>query len=138
MPLAAWGGREAQAAEMIEATAREATAGGLGRLVDLAGYASALLYNGLGRHDAALDAARQAFEHDQLGYGPFVVPELAEAASRTGDLALVRAAQEWLSERTRVRPTEGALGLEARIRALLSDGEAADRRYRESIDRLAP
>jgi tetratricopeptide (TPR) repeat protein len=98
MILAAWRGRETQAIELIEATKREATAGGLGRLVDLAGYTSALLYNGLGRYDSALGAARQAFEHDRLGYGPFVVPELAEAASRTGDIGLLRAALEWLSE----------------------------------------
>jgi DNA-binding CsgD family transcriptional regulator len=136
MILAAWRGREAQAAELIEATAREATARGQGRLVDLAAYASALLYNGLGRYDDALDDARQAFEHDQLGYGPFVVPELAEAASRTGDIGLLRAALEWLSEYSQVRPTEWALGLEAGVRALLSDGQAADRQYRESISHL--
>jgi len=65
-----------------------------------------------------------------------VVPELAEAASRTGDTALVRAALEWLSERTRVTPAEWALGIEARVRALLSDGDTAERLYRESIARL--
>jgi DNA-binding CsgD family transcriptional regulator len=43
---------------------------------------------------------------------------------------------DWLSERTRVTPTEWALGIEARIRALLSDGEAADGFYRESVERL--
>jgi ATP/maltotriose-dependent transcriptional regulator MalT len=64
------------------------------------------------------------------------VPELAEAASRTGDTALVSATLEWLSERTRVAPTEWALGIEARIRALLSEGEPAERHYRESIARL--
>ena len=64
------------------------------------------------------------------------MPELAEAASRTGDVALVRAALEWLSERTRVTPTEWVLGIEARVRALLSEGDAADSLYRESIDRL--
>jgi len=64
------------------------------------------------------------------------VPELAEAASRTGDVALVRAALKWLSERTRVTPTQWALGIEARVRALLGDGEAAERLYRESIGRL--
>jgi DNA-binding CsgD family transcriptional regulator len=136
MILAAWRGREAPAAELIRATAREATARGLGRLVDIAAYASALLYNGLGRYDAALDAARRSFEHDQLGYGPFAVPELAEAASRTGDLALVAAAVDWLTEYTRVKPTDWVLGLEARVRALLSDGETADRLYRESISHL--
>ena len=110
----------------------------MGRLVNLADYASSVLYNGLGRHDAARDAAWRAFERDQVGYGPFVVPELAEAASRTGDAALVRAALEWLSERTRVTPTEWALGIEARVRALLSEGEAAESCYRESIDAAGP
>src|SRR5260221_90980 len=134
--LAALRGNEAEAAELIEATAREATARGLGRLVDLAGYASAVLYNGLGRYDAALGAARQAFEHDQLGYGPFVVSELAQAGFRTGDVALVRAALAWLSDYSPVRPAQQVLGLEAGVRALLSDGEAADRLYRESISHL--
>jgi DNA-binding CsgD family transcriptional regulator/Spy/CpxP family protein refolding chaperone len=136
MILASLRGREAPAAELIEATSRDATARGQGLLVDIAAYASALLYNGLGRYDAALDAARQAFEHDRLGYGPFVVPELAEAASRTGDIGLLRAAVECLSEYSRVRPTEWALGLEAGVRAMLSEGEAADRLYRESICHL--
>jgi ATP/maltotriose-dependent transcriptional regulator MalT len=71
-----------------------------------------------------------------LGYGPLLVPELADAASRTGDLALVGAALEWLAERTRVTPTEWALGVEARIRALLSEGDVADSLYRESVSRL--
>src|SRR4029077_15480094 len=136
MMLAPWRGREAPATELIEATVQEATARGQGRLVSLADYASALPYTGLGRHDAARDAAWRAFQHDPLGYGPFIVPELAEAASRTGDVALVTAALEWLSERTRVTPTEWALGMETLIRALLSEGEAGARLYRECIERL--
>ncbi len=48
-------------------------------------------------------------------------------------MALVRTALEWLSERTRVTPTQWALGIEARVRALLSNGEAAERLYREAI-----
>jgi DNA-binding CsgD family transcriptional regulator len=136
MMLAAWRGQEAPASKLIAATLQEATAGGLGGLVNLATYASSVLDNGLGRHDAARDAAWRVFERDPVGYGPFIVPELAEAASRTGDLALVRAALEWLSERTRVTPTEWALGIEARVHALLSEGDAAESLYRESIARL--
>jgi DNA-binding CsgD family transcriptional regulator len=136
MALPAWQGQEAQASELIEATSREATARGLGRLVSFADYASSVLYNGLGRHDAARDPAWRAFQRDELGFGPYVVPELAEAASRTGDVQLVRAALAWLSERTRAAPTEWALGIEARVRALLSQGDAAESCYRESIDRL--
>jgi DNA-binding CsgD family transcriptional regulator len=136
MLLAAWRGREAHASELIEATSREATAYGLGRFVTLTTYASSVLYNGLGRHDAARDAAWQAFELDQVGSDPLVLPELAEAASRTGEEELLREALERLTERTRVTPSEWALGTEARVRALLSVGDAADGLHRESIERL--
>jgi DNA-binding CsgD family transcriptional regulator len=139
MTLAAWRGREPAASKLIEATSREATARGVGRMVNAATSASSVLYNGLGRHDLARDAAWEAFERDQLGFGPFVVPELAEAASRTGDEARVRAALEWISERTEgtwVTPSEWALGIQARVRALLSEGEAAERCYRASIAHL--
>jgi DNA-binding CsgD family transcriptional regulator len=95
-----------------------------------------VLDNALGRYDTAYDAARRAFERDQLAYGPFLAPELAEAASRSGDATLVMAVLEWLSERTRVTPTEWALGIEARVQALLSEGDAADRLYREAIAHL--
>jgi DNA-binding CsgD family transcriptional regulator len=136
LTLAAWRGEETRASELIEAATADATARGLGGTVNLASYARSVLYNGLGRYDAARDAAWRAFEHDQIGYGVFVVSELAEAASRTGDVAMVRAALEWLSERTRVTPANWALGIEARVCALLSEGEVAESRYRESIDRL--
>jgi ATP/maltotriose-dependent transcriptional regulator MalT len=72
-----------------------------------------------------------------VGYGPLIVSELAEAASRTGELALVKTALDWLAERTRVVPAEWALGMEARVHALLSKGEAAETLYRESIEHLA-
>jgi DNA-binding CsgD family transcriptional regulator len=136
MLLAAWRGEETRAAELIATTVTQAATRGLGRVATLACYATAVLDNGLGRHDAARDAARRAFESDQLGFGPMVVPELAEAASRTGDVALVEAALEWLRERTRATPTNWALGAEAGTRALLSRGAVADDLYRESITRL--
>jgi DNA-binding CsgD family transcriptional regulator len=136
MMLAAWQGREQEASELIEATVQMASEHGLGMVAALAACASAVLYNGLGRYDAARDAARRAFEPGHLGFGPLVLAELAEAAARTGDVTLVRVALDWLSERTRVTPTAWALGIEARARALLSDGQAADRCYRESIEQL--
>src|SRR5262249_34597932 len=128
MALAAWRGQERDATTLIEATMAAATARRVGLLADLADYASSVLDNGLGRHDAARDVAWWAFERDQLGLGPFIVPELAEAASRTGDEALVRAALAWLSERTRVTPTEWALGIQARLLARLRQGPSAERR----------
>jgi DNA-binding CsgD family transcriptional regulator len=137
MMLAAWRGREQEASELIETTVREATAREQGYLVHYAKCAGAVLYNGLGRYRDARVAAWQAWEHQQVALGIFAVPELAEAAARTGDVALVRAALQWLTEHTRVSPAEWGLGIEARVRALLSEGETADRSYRESIEHLA-
>ncbi len=133
MILAAWRGHEAQASELIEATSEEATARGW----TSNNYARSVLYNGLGRHDAARDSAWEAFEPDPIGYGSYLVPELAEAASRTGDRALLESALEWLSERTAVINSGWASGIEARVRALLGEGEVAESQYRESIAHLA-
>jgi DNA-binding CsgD family transcriptional regulator len=137
MMLAAWRGREREASELIEAVSREATARAVPALGRRADYATAVLYNGLGRSAAACDAARRAFERESMGYGSHVVPELAEAAARTGDRELLQSTLEWLSEHVRVTPTDWVLGIEARARALLSEGDTADRCYRESIERLS-
>jgi DNA-binding CsgD family transcriptional regulator len=134
--LAAWEGRGQEPSELIGATVPGATGRGAGRLAGFSAYASAVLGNGLGRYDSARDAAREVFQREELGLGHLVVAELAEAAARTDDVAAVRGVLDWLSERTRVNPTEWALGIEARVRALLSDGEAADGFYRESVERL--
>jgi DNA-binding CsgD family transcriptional regulator len=136
MMLAAWRGPEREASELIEAVSREANARAAPALVSRADYASSVLYNGLGQTAAAYDAARRAFEREPMGYGSHIVPELAEAAARTGDVKLLTAVLEWLSERTRVTPTDWVLGIEARARGLLSEGEAAERCYRESIEHL--
>ena len=45
----------------------------------------------------------------------------------------LEAALEWISDRTRVTRTDWVLGIEARVRALVSDGDAAEQAYRESI-----
>jgi DNA-binding CsgD family transcriptional regulator len=133
MILAAWRGHEPQASALIRATSEEAAA----RQWTSNNYARSVLYNGLGHHDAARDAAWEAFQPDPIGYGSLLVPELAEAASRTADRALLESALEWLSERTRVISSEWALGIEARVRALASEGEIAESLYRESITHLA-
>jgi ATP/maltotriose-dependent transcriptional regulator MalT len=66
----------------------------------------------------------------------WVLPELVEAAVRAGEAELARDALERLAETTQPCRTEFALGIEARCRALLSDGAAADDLYREAIERL--
>jgi DNA-binding CsgD family transcriptional regulator len=133
MILAAWRGHEAQASELIEATSEEAAT----RRWTSNDYARSVLYNGLGRHDAARDAAWAAMQPDPIGYGSLLVPELAEAASRTADRELLEFTLEWLSQRTRVINSAWASGIEARVRALLSEEEVADNLYRDSIAHLS-
>ena len=134
--LAVWRGQEAKATDLLESTRREADARGMGRFVTNLTYLESVLGNALGRYEDARDAAWKAFERDELGFGSLIVPELAEAASRTGETALLNTALDWVTERAQVTPTEWARGIEARVGALASAGGAAEALYREALERL--
>jgi DNA-binding CsgD family transcriptional regulator len=134
--LAAWRGQEASTVELIEASIRDATARGEGRVISLMEYARAVLYNSLGRYQAALAAAERACEHEDLGLFAWPLTELIEASARTGSLDVAAAAFRRLEQRTRAGGTDWALGIEAASRALLSDGDDADALYREALERL--
>jgi DNA-binding CsgD family transcriptional regulator/tetratricopeptide (TPR) repeat protein len=134
--LAAWRGREAEAAELIKATIDDVTSRGEGMGLSISYHARALLYNGLGRYAEARAAAGQAGEHEDLGIFAWALTELVEAASRSGGPEVAAAALERLAETTRTAGTDWALGIEARSRALLSEGDAAEGLYREAIERL--
>jgi DNA-binding CsgD family transcriptional regulator len=85
-----------------------------------------------------LAACQQSGEHlEELLFATWGLVELIEAATRTGKSALAADALERLSETTRPSGTDWGLGIEARSRALLSEGEVAERLYREAIERLA-
>ena len=134
--LTAWRGEEAQALKSMEAGVRDATARGEGRVLGLCGYATAVLYNGLGRYEAALAGAQRGCDDEDLGFFGWSLVELIEAGARSGAHRVAADALQLLEERTRAAATDWALGSEARSRALLSEGEAADALYREAIDRL--
>jgi DNA-binding CsgD family transcriptional regulator len=136
MMLAAFRGREAEAAPLTQSTIERATAEGQGISVTVAHWVTAVLYNGLGRYDKALAAARQASEHKHVYVSVWALPELIEAAARTGNPRIAGDALNRLTETTRGGGTELGLGIEARSRALLSKGEAAEGRHREAISRL--
>jgi ATP/maltotriose-dependent transcriptional regulator MalT len=93
-----------------------------------------MLYNGLGRYEDALVAAQQASEHPH--YPTRALPELIEAATRSGMAERAAGALQRLSETTRACDTEWALGIEACSRALLSENAVAEGLYRQAIDRL--
>ncbi len=135
--LAGFRGQEAEASKLIHATISEATAGGQGTAVQYAHWANAVLMNGLGRYEEALAAATAASDDTpELFVATWALSELVEAASRTGNTEVAARALKRLSEQTQASDSEWALGIEARSRALLSEGEAAERLYREAIDRL--
>jgi DNA-binding CsgD family transcriptional regulator len=134
--LAAFRGSRAEAVLLIEATLGQAAAAGQGAVVTWAHWVAATLYNGLGRYQEALAAARQAAGHRLVHLSMWALPELVEAAARTGDNRSAGEALDLLADWTQAGQTHWGLGVEARCRALLSEREAADRLYREAIDRL--
>ncbi|MCX4574946.1 AAA family ATPase [Streptomyces sp. NBC_01571] len=134
--LGAWRGRETQALAGIEKTIEEVRPRGEGRVIGLAEYATAVLYNGLGRYEDALAAATRACRFEDLGFFGWALAELIEAAARNGQPEAAVSALARLSERTRACGTEWALGTEACSRALLSDDRAAESLYQEAIERL--
>src|SRR6185437_2382714 len=72
----------------------------------------------------------------EMHVSTWALPELIEAASRTGQDQLAADALTRLTEATGIAQTDWAQGIHARSRALVSDGDDAERRYREAIGRL--
>ncbi len=134
--LAAWRGDEAVATRLIETSVQVATARGDGRALGLAAYATAVLHNGLGHYQEALNGARRACEVDDMGFFGWALAELVEAAVRSDDTQAATEALKQLEIRTSAAGTDWALGVLAGSRALLSDDAAAETHYREAIERL--
>jgi DNA-binding CsgD family transcriptional regulator/tetratricopeptide (TPR) repeat protein len=134
--LAACRGDEVRASALIDEVERDAIARGQGLVLTFGEHARAVLHNGLGHYAAALEHAQRASAQDELHVSVWSLPELVEAAARSGNPELAADALERLRQRTQVAGTEWALGLDARSRALLSDGQVAEGLYREAIDRL--
>jgi DNA-binding CsgD family transcriptional regulator len=137
LSLAAFRGREADVSHLAETTIKDVEIRGEGEGLSFVHWARAVLYNGLGRYEHALAAAQQATSYPpSLWFGNWALAELIEAAARGGVPERADGALQRLAEIARVCGTDWALGIEARSRALVSDGEAAERGYREAIDRL--
>ena len=134
--LAAWRGDREKTSQLRAAVIPDATARGEGFAVQVAEWAAATLHVGKGEYAEAATAARRAYDPDGLGFNTWVLPELIEAAARNRDLATAKAAFEQLAERSSLSSTEWARGIEARSRALLTDGPEAEDLYREAINQL--
>src|SRR5260221_2348260 len=135
--LAAFRGRDAETAALASAAKEEVAVRGEGNGIGVADWATALLSNGLGCHDRALAAAEQASAYPaDVSTANWGLVELIEAAARAGSPERGTGAMRRLAGATSVHRTAWAPGGGARARALLTDGRAADRLYREAIERL--
>jgi DNA-binding CsgD family transcriptional regulator len=136
--LASLRGSEAEAVAMIETAIRNAADGTDGLVAVVALWGAAVLYNGLGRYREAMAAAEKASTDPFLLHRTiWALPEMIEASSRSGESEIARKALERLAATTQPAGTDVGLGIEARSRALLSEGDIAESLYREAIERLS-
>ena len=117
LQLAPWQGDEAKITVLIEGIPPAAVSRGARLTLAFIDSASAALYNGLSRYEQALAATQQASDHPQELLPTLILPELIEAATRSGHPARAAEALELLAETTRESGTDWALGIEARSRA---------------------
>jgi DNA-binding CsgD family transcriptional regulator len=138
MILAAWQGRSREAFRLINEFVTDMSERGQGYGVSLPHYTASVLYNGLGRYADAMASAELASEQrDDLAFANLALAELIEAAVRSGQPERAAAAMGRLTELTLPSGTAWGLGVAARSRALLSEGDEAERLYREAIGHLS-
>jgi DNA-binding CsgD family transcriptional regulator len=139
LSLAAHRGRGDELARLVRAGTEDFVARGEGLGVTAMNWLTALLNNSLGRYDEAFAAAAEATRiPGEIWFSTYATVELIEAACRSGRPERGAEALESLSASTSASGTRWALGVEARSRALLAEGDAAEPFYREAIERLEP
>jgi DNA-binding CsgD family transcriptional regulator len=134
--LAAWRGERERTEALRTASIETGTARGDWFAVEFAELAAAVLHNGLGDYVEAAAAARRGYDPNGLGFSVWLLPELVEAAVRSGDRTAAEDAFEQLVERSRTSTTGWAQGVEAAARALLSHGPEAEQHYLLAMEQL--
>lgn len=135
--VAACRGDEAQTLALIESMVTQAEQRGEGFGITAAHWAKSVLHNGYGRYGEALTAAEVASEVPyELGLSNWALIELIEAAAHVGERKAAIDAFHELREMTHASGSDWALGVEARMNALLSDGHETDGLYQQSISHL--
>jgi DNA-binding CsgD family transcriptional regulator len=139
LAVAAFRGREDEVTRLLEPSAQDFGARGEGLGLTVSQWVTAALYNGLGRYGDAFAAATEAAaDPSELWFSTFALVELVEAASRSGQRERAAEALDVLSECTSASGTPWAVGVEARSRALLEQGDAAETLYCQAIHGLNP
>jgi len=136
--IAAWRGQEAEVSAKVGATITDAIQHGQGLAIAVPSWAEAVLRNGLGHYQQAMIAADRASCYDgDLTPANWARVELIEAAARSNMTDSAVDAFSRLAEQADGSGTDWARGVEARCRALLSQGDAAEGHYRRSLAHLA-
>jgi len=135
--LHAWQGDARETLELIDITTRDAGARGEGIGLAICEYARAVLCNGLGQYEEAVGAAHSASDYHEVVAENWGLSELVEPATRTGRADLARDALSRLTSKAQATGTDWALGIEARSRALLSEGATAEDGFRNAIEHLS-
>ena len=136
--LANWRGRDAEAIALIEAHRQDVLRRGEGLWLREHDWGTAVRYNALGRYDDALVAAERAVEDPHgMGVPAWTLADLIEAAVRSGHPERAAGPLERLGQIAAANESDFALGIHARVSAMLEDAETAEPLYREAIERLA-
>jgi len=156
--VAAMRGRPGEVSDLIDAVRSDLSQRGEWFGMTTASFASAMANNAIGDYQAALRSAGDSGllstltptsssadsprGHRQtasllpaFNWCPFSI-EVAEAAVRCGRADIAAAAVDVLADVTSASGTDWARGVEARCRALVSQGHVAEDLFRESIERL--
>ena len=132
----AWSGREAETRSAAAQQVRQSIERGHGLGITFSDYALVILELGLSHYEAALTYALNVYRDDPPDLGTHVLPDLVEAAARSGCQDIARVALDRLSDRATASGTPLASGLLARSRALLADNATAESLHREAMDHL--
>jgi DNA-binding CsgD family transcriptional regulator len=139
LSFAAHRGREVEVTDLVRTSMDELKTRGEGLGITVAHWVSAVQANSRGRYEQAFEAASHALVNPhEFWFSTFATVELIEAATRSGHDERAAQALFVLSASTRAAGTSWALGVEARSRALVSQGAAAESLYREAIEHLEP
>lgn len=134
--LYAWTGRERELRAAVAAMRALAESRRTGVTNRWAAQALSIFEIGRGRYRQALDAQLSMFDDHPVILGDINLAGMVEAGLRAGDRRAAALAMDRLEERAPLAGTPWALGLLARCRALLTDGDEAEREYQESIAQL--
>ena len=112
----------ANAHALIDGGLQAATDRGEGGAVNWIQLQNAILNNAVGRYEDAWTAASSAYE-DPSFFSTWIVAELIESAARTGRSDHAAGALENLGEMASAAGSDWVLGVHARCRAMVGDGQ---------------